>query len=107
MILLRKAPTVESLMSTLLRMIIPHVGIARLLVSVVLLLVPVDDVGSVVMLENVVLAFGKVVAILLEPETTLVALPNRRVALKSVESLVSKMSLVHLVFTSILILSKS
>jgi len=78
MILLRKAPTVESLMSTLLRMIIPHVGIARLLVvPVVLLLVPVDDVGSVVMLENVVIAFGKVVALLLEPETILVALPDR------------------------------
>ena len=91
-------------------MITPHVGIlGLLLVSMVLLLVPVDDVGSVVMLENVVLAFGKVVAILdlLVPDTILVALPDGRVGLKSVESLVSKMSLVHLVFTSILILSKS
>jgi len=95
------------MVSTLLCMITPHVGILGLLVVPVVSLVPVDNVGSVVMLENVVLAFGKVVAILLEPETTLVALPNRRVALKSVESLVSKMSLVHLVFTSILILSKS
>jgi len=91
-------------MSTLLRMITPHVEMARLLVSVVPL-VPVDNVGSVVMLENILL--GKVVAILLEPETILVALADRRVALKSVEGLVSKMSLVHLVFTSILILSKS
>jgi len=95
------------MMSTLLCMITPHVGILGLLLVSMVSLVPVDDVGLVVMLENIVHAFGKVVAILLEPETTLVALPNRRVALKSVESLVSKMSLVHLVFTSILILSKS
>jgi len=93
-------------MSTLLRMITPHVGILGLLVSMVSL-VPVDNVGSVVMLENVVLAFGKVVAImdLLVPDTILVALADRRVALKSVEGLISEMSLVHLVFTSILILS--
>ena len=96
-------------MSTLLRLITPHVGILGLLLVPVVSLVPVDNVGSVVMLENVVIAFGKVVAILdlLVPDTILVALADRRVALKSVESLVSKMSLVHLVFTSILILSKS
>jgi len=98
-------------MSTLLRMITPHVGIARLLLVSMVPLVPVDNVGSVVMLENVVLAFGKVVAIqlldLLVPDTILVALPDGRVGLISVESLISEMSLVHPVCTSILILSNS
>jgi len=94
-------------MSTLLRMITPHVGILGLLLVSMVPLVLVDNVGSVVMLENVVIAFGKVVALLLEPETILVDLPDRRVGLKSVEGLVSKMSLVHPVLTSILILSKS
>jgi len=94
-------------MSCLLCMITPHVGILGLLLISMVPLVPVDDVGSVVMLENVVLAFGKVVALLLEPETIVVALPDGRVGLKSVESLVSEMPLVHPVFTSVLILSKS
>jgi len=98
-------------MSTLLRMITPHVGIARLLLVSMVPLVPVDNVGSVVMLENVVLAFGKVVAIqlldLLVPDTILVDLADKRVGLKSVEGLVSEMSLVHPVFTSVLIISKS
>ena len=107
MILVRQAPTVECLMSTLLCMITPHVGIARLLISMVVPLVLVDDVSSVVVLESVVLAFGKVVAILPIPDTILVPLPDRRVALKPVEGLVSEMSLVHPVFTSVLILSKS
>ena len=108
MILVRQAPTVECLMmSTLLRLITPHVGITRLLVSIVVPLVPVDDVSSVIMLESVVLAFGKVVAILPVPDTILVPLPDGRVALKSVEGLVPKVSLVHPVFTSVLILFKS
>jgi len=77
--------------------ITPHVGQVRL-VSVVPLM-PVD-VGLVAVLENV--GFGILLDILVPGN--LVSLAGVMVALKSVEGLVSEMSLVDPVFTSILIL---
>ena len=77
--------------------ITPHVGQVRL-VSVVPLM-PVD-VGLVAVLENI--GFGILLDILVPG--TLVSLAGVMVALKSVEGLVSEMSLVDPVFTSILIL---
>jgi len=61
------------------------------------------DVGLVAVLENI--GFGILLDILV-PDN-LVSLVGGMVTLKSVEGLVSEMSLVHPVFTSILILSNS
>jgi len=61
------------------------------------------DVGLVVVLEHIVV--GNLLDVLV-PGTFLVSLANSMIALKSVDGLVSQMSLVHLVLTSLLTLSK-